>query len=147
MKTATMQTKQQSYNRRSFIKGGAAVGAVAAGSLAAPALHAQKSLTIKMQSSWPASDVFQEMAKQFVERIEAMSGGRIKIELMPAGAVVAAFKCWTRFKTGLTSPIPSRSIGTERTRQPPLRHRAGIWRQRKHHARLVLQRRRPGTLS
>lgn len=101
MKTATMQTKQQSYNRRSFIKGGAAVGAVAAGSLAAPAVHAQKTLTIKMQSSWPASDVFQEMAKQFVERIEAMSGGRIKIELMPAGAVVAAFQVLDAVQDGV----------------------------------------------
>ena len=101
MKTATMQIKQQSYNRRSFIKGGAAVGAVAAGSLAAPAVHAQKSLTIKMQSSWPASDVFQEMAKQFVERIEAMSGGRIKIELMPAGALVAAFQVLDAVQDGV----------------------------------------------
>ena len=45
-----------------------------------------------MQSSWPASDIFQEMAAQYVERVQAMSGGRLKIDLLPAGAVVGAFQ-------------------------------------------------------
>ena len=45
-----------------------------------------------MQSSWPASDAFHEMAGQYVQRVEAMSGGRIKIDLLPAGAVVGAFQ-------------------------------------------------------
>jgi TRAP-type mannitol/chloroaromatic compound transport system substrate-binding protein len=47
---------------------------------------------MKMQTSWPASDIFQEMAKQYVDRVEAMSNGRIKVELLPSGAVVAAFQ-------------------------------------------------------
>jgi TRAP-type mannitol/chloroaromatic compound transport system substrate-binding protein len=44
-----------------------------------------------MQTSWPTSDIFQEMAQQYVERVEKMSGGRLKIDLLPAGAVVQAF--------------------------------------------------------
>ena len=47
---------------------------------------------MKMQTSWPASEIFQEMAQQYVDRVEAMSNGRIKIDLLPAGAVVGAFQ-------------------------------------------------------
>jgi TRAP-type mannitol/chloroaromatic compound transport system substrate-binding protein len=32
------------------------------------------------------------MAKQYVERVEAMAGGRLKIDLLPSGAVVKAFQ-------------------------------------------------------
>ncbi len=92
MTKATTDTK--ALSRRSFLKGGAAAGALAAGSLAAPAVIAgghSKAVTIKMQSSWPASDVFQEMAQQYADRVEQMSGGRLKVDLLPAGAVVGAF--------------------------------------------------------
>jgi TRAP-type mannitol/chloroaromatic compound transport system substrate-binding protein len=76
-----------------FLKGGsiAAVGA-AASVIAAPRVVAQSPILVKMQSSWPASDAFHEMAGQYVQRVEAMSGGRLKIDLLPAGAVVGAFQ-------------------------------------------------------
>lgn len=88
-------TENKALSRRSFLKGGAAAGALAAGSLAAPAVIAgghSKSVTIKMQSSWSSSDIFQEMAQQYADRVEAMSGGRLKVELLPSGAVVKAFQ-------------------------------------------------------
>jgi TRAP-type mannitol/chloroaromatic compound transport system substrate-binding protein len=53
---------------------------------------AQAPITLRMQSSWTAADIFQEMAQQLVDRIEAMSGGRIQIDLTPAGAIVGAFQ-------------------------------------------------------
>ncbi len=80
-------------SRRRFLKTSALGGTVAVGAtLAAPAVLAQAPVVLKMQSSWPESDVFQDMAKQYVERVEAMSGGRLKIDLLPAGAVVGAFQ-------------------------------------------------------
>jgi len=81
-------------SRRSFLRTGVVGGtAAAAGSLlAAPAVLAQSPLVMKMQTSWPASDIWQEMAKHYVERVEAMSAGRLKIDLLPAGAVVGAFQ-------------------------------------------------------
>jgi TRAP-type mannitol/chloroaromatic compound transport system substrate-binding protein len=88
-------TENKAMNRRSFLKGGAAAGALAAGAVVAPAALAgshSKPITIKMQSSWPASDIFQEMAQQYADRVEQMSGGRLKVELLPAGAVVKAFQ-------------------------------------------------------
>ena len=84
-------TEQTTVSRRRFLKTGVAAGA-AAGALAMPAVvRAQTPVTLKMQSSWPASDVFHEMAGQYVERVHRMSGDRIKIDLLPAGAVVGAF--------------------------------------------------------
>src|SRR5687768_12522035 len=88
-----MTGNTQPKSRRTFLKGGsiAAVGA-AASVIAAPRVVAQSPIVVKMQSSWPASDAFHEMAGQYVKLVEATSGGRIKIDLLPAGAVVGAFQ-------------------------------------------------------
>ena len=84
---------KETISRRKFLKTATVGGAAVAGAtLAAPAVLAQSPVTLKMQSSWPESDVFQDMAKQYVERVGAMSGGRLKIDLLPAGAVVGAFQ-------------------------------------------------------
>lgn len=93
-----MNTEQKATSRRTFLKNttvatAATAGAVAGvGTLAAPAVLGQAPIVLKMQSSWPSSDIFQDMAKQYVERVEAMAGGRLKIDLLPAGAVVGAFQ-------------------------------------------------------
>lgn len=78
-------------SRRRFLNTAAFGGAAATATLAAPAVLAQAPKTLKMQTSWPTSDVFQEMAAQYVKHVDEMSGGRLKIELLPAGAVVGAF--------------------------------------------------------
>ena len=81
-------------SRRSFLRRGGVVagGAAASTLLAAPAVLAQSPMVLKMQTSWPASDIWQTMAQQYVDRVDAMSGGRLKIDLLPAGAVVGAFQ-------------------------------------------------------
>tara|TARA_B100000674_G_C37978778_1_gene980851 strand:+ start:6510 stop:7793 length:1284 start_codon:yes stop_codon:yes gene_type:complete len=58
----------------------------------APNISRAETVTLKVQSSWGSKSVFQEMAKQYVERVDKMSGGRLKIDLLPAGAVVKAFQ-------------------------------------------------------
>lgn len=81
------------FSRRSFLKTGAlGGGAAAATALAAPAVLAQAPLVVKMQTSWPASDIWMDFAREYVTRVEEMSGGRMKIDLLPAGAVVGAFQ-------------------------------------------------------
>ncbi|MEE2859549.1 MAG: TRAP transporter substrate-binding protein [Paracoccus sp. (in: a-proteobacteria)] len=84
----------KAVSRRSFLRRGGTIagGAAASTLLAAPAVLAQSPMVLKMQTSWPASDVWQTMAQQYVERVEAMSGGRLSIDLLPAGAVVGAFQ-------------------------------------------------------
>lgn len=96
-------TKSGPVSRRSFLcRGSALAGGAAAGSLlAAPAVLAQSPMVLKMQTSWPASDIWQTMAQQYVDRVEAMSGGRLKIDLLPAGAVVAAFQVMDGVSDGI----------------------------------------------
>jgi len=79
-------------SRRSFLKGSALAAGAAAGALGAPAVIGQSPVVIKMQTSWPASDIWMDFAREYVERVEKMSAGRLKIDLLPAGAVVGAFQ-------------------------------------------------------
>ena len=80
-------------SRRQFLKGSLlAAGGTAASSLAAPAVLAQSPVVVKMQTSWPSGDIWMDFARQYVERVQEMSGGRIQIDLLPAGAVVGAFQ-------------------------------------------------------
>jgi TRAP-type mannitol/chloroaromatic compound transport system substrate-binding protein len=92
----------QDVSRRRFLKGAGLAAGAAAGTLAAPAVvTAQSPIVIKMQTSWPASDIWMDFARQYVERVEAMSGGRIKIDLSPAGAIVGAFQVMDAVNDGV----------------------------------------------
>ncbi|PKP72776.1 MAG: C4-dicarboxylate ABC transporter [Alphaproteobacteria bacterium HGW-Alphaproteobacteria-6] len=85
--------ENKALSRRSFLRKGAVAGGAAAGAvLAAPAVLAQAPIVMKMQTSWPASDIWMDFAREYIARVEQMSGERIKIDLLPAGAVVAAFQ-------------------------------------------------------
>ena len=86
-------SKKNKLDRRKFLKGTAvAGGAAAASTLAAPAVLAQSPVVVKLQTSWTASNIWQEFAKDYADRVEAMSGGRMTVDLLPAGAVVGAFQ-------------------------------------------------------
>ncbi len=78
--------------RRKFLKGGAIATVAAASTLAFPQVSRAQTVTLKMQSSWGATSAFQDMARHYVERVTAMAGGRLKIDLLPSGAVVKAFQ-------------------------------------------------------
>jgi TRAP-type mannitol/chloroaromatic compound transport system substrate-binding protein len=94
---------EQSNDRRKFLKSGLATAAgVAAGVIGAPAIvSASTPVVVKMQTSWPASDIWMDFARQYVERVEKMSGGRLKIDLLPAGAVVQAFQVMDAVSDGV----------------------------------------------
>ena len=85
-------TEKTNMNRRSFLKRTALGGGAVAGTLAAPAVLAQAPIVLKMQTSWGAGNIWQEMAQDYADRVDQMSGGRLKIDLLPAGAVVGAFQ-------------------------------------------------------
>lgn len=70
--------------RRSFLRGSAATAA--AGALAAPAI-AQDGTTLKMQAAW-GGGIFLENAQSYVKRVNEMSGGKLKIDLLPVDSVV-----------------------------------------------------------
>jgi TRAP-type mannitol/chloroaromatic compound transport system substrate-binding protein len=48
-------------------------------------------ITLRFQSTWPTKDIFHEYATDFAKKVNEMSGGRLKIEVLPAGAVVKPF--------------------------------------------------------
>jgi TRAP-type mannitol/chloroaromatic compound transport system substrate-binding protein len=79
-------------NRRKFLKGGAVAAGAASATLAMPNVSRAQTTTLKMQSSWGATSPFQLMAQQYIDRATAMAGGRLKIDLLPSGAVVKAFQ-------------------------------------------------------
>jgi TRAP-type mannitol/chloroaromatic compound transport system substrate-binding protein len=64
-----------------------------AGSYSAPTpATAQTPIRWKVQSAWPPTSIVQDAAKLLVEMIEKAAGGRLKLELLPAGAIVPAFE-------------------------------------------------------
>ncbi|MBX3453136.1 TRAP transporter substrate-binding protein [Ferrovibrio sp.] len=89
MTDTTKPTKAAS--RRRFIGGaGLAVGAAAA-TVAMPNVSRAQTVTMKYQSTWPTKDIFHEMAGDYATRVNEMSGGRLKLEVLAAGSVVPAF--------------------------------------------------------
>lgn len=89
--TDTINSKAN--NRRSFLKSGAVAAAASAATLAMPNIaKAQETSVWKFQSTWPAKDIFHEYATDFVNRVNEMGGGRLKFELLAAGAVAKAFE-------------------------------------------------------
>jgi len=78
-------------SRRTFLTG-AAVAAAGAAALGFPAVvKAQGPITMRWQSTWPQKDIFHEYALDFAKKVNDMTGGDLKIEVLPAGAVVPAF--------------------------------------------------------
>jgi TRAP-type mannitol/chloroaromatic compound transport system substrate-binding protein len=87
----TEKTAAQAPSRRRFLKtaGLAATGAAALG--APSVVSAQSPVTMRWQSTWPAKDIFHEYAGDFAKKVNDMTGGELRIEVLPAGAVVPAF--------------------------------------------------------
>ena len=76
--------------RRNFLAG--AAGAATLGfPMIAKGQAATGPTTMRWQSTWPAKDIFHEYAGDFAKKVNDMTGGDLKIEVLPAGAVVPAF--------------------------------------------------------
>ncbi|MGF1526748.1 MAG: TRAP transporter substrate-binding protein [Candidatus Competibacterales bacterium] len=77
-------------SRRRFLKTGAA--AAAASAVAFPMVSKAQTVTLKMQGAWGAKDIFNDMAQQYVDRVNEMAGGRLRIDYLVAGSVVKPFQ-------------------------------------------------------
>jgi TRAP-type mannitol/chloroaromatic compound transport system substrate-binding protein len=85
-----MSTQQAKPSRRRFLTGAAA--ATGAATLGFPMIaKAQGPISFRFQSTWPSKDIFHEYAQDFAKIVNDMTGGDLKIEVLPAGAVVPAF--------------------------------------------------------
>ncbi|MEN3355020.1 MAG: hypothetical protein V7640_3178 [Betaproteobacteria bacterium] len=92
-------------SRRRFLTRAAATTVAAAGAVPMFAMAAEKAadkgapavasstgpISMRWQSTWPAKDIFHEYALDFAKKVNDMTGGDLRIEVLPAGAVVPAF--------------------------------------------------------
>lgn len=88
--------------RRQFLKQIGTGAAVATAALAAPNVaRAQDKVTLKFQSTWPAKDIFNEFAGDYVAKVNEMAGGRLELQLLAAGTVVKAFELQQAVNDGI----------------------------------------------
>ncbi|HKS61659.1 MAG TPA: C4-dicarboxylate ABC transporter [Xanthobacteraceae bacterium] len=74
--------------RRFMLAAGASAAAVAAPSV----VSAQGPISMRWQSTWPSKDIFHQYALDYAKKVNDMTGGDLKIDVLPAGAVVPAFQ-------------------------------------------------------
>ncbi len=93
-------TKKTAVSRRKFLT--AAAGVAGAAALGLPKVaKAQTPVVFKFQSTWPTKDIFHEFATDYATKVNAMSAGRLRIDVLPAGAVVGAFGMLDAVNTGV----------------------------------------------
>ena len=91
-------TKQ---SRRKFLTTGAATIAGGAALVAAPSMAvAAKPVVLKVQAAW-GGGIFLEFAQDYVNRVNEMSGGSLKIDLLGVGAVVKTAEMQTAVHKGV----------------------------------------------
>lgn len=85
-------------DRRRFLK---IAGLAGAGTIAMPQVSRAQTVTWKFQSTWPTKDIFHEFAGDFAKRVNEMTGGRLKLDVLAAGAVVPAFQLQDAVHAGI----------------------------------------------
>ncbi|MFN7836248.1 MAG: TRAP transporter substrate-binding protein [Burkholderiaceae bacterium] len=84
--------KVNAASRRRFLQG-AGTGSAAVGALlGAPAIvRASPEITLRFQSSWSVKDIFHEFALDFAHKVNELSAGRLKIDVLPPNSAVKTF--------------------------------------------------------
>jgi TRAP-type mannitol/chloroaromatic compound transport system substrate-binding protein len=78
--------------RRKFLQAATGIaGGVAALGFPMIAKGQTGPISMRWQSTWPSKDIFHEFALDYAKKVNDMTGGELKIEVLPAGAVVPAF--------------------------------------------------------
>ena len=81
-------TKIETKNsRRKFLKGGALAAGATAASIAAPSIAKAAPTVLKVQAAW-GGGIFLENAKSYVDRVHAMAGKDLRIDLLSVNSVV-----------------------------------------------------------
>src|SRR5262245_66047242 len=89
-------------SRRKFLL---AAGATGAATVAMPQVSRAQTVTWKYQSTWPTKDIFHEMAVDYAKKVNDMSGGRLKLDVLAAGAVVPAFQMADAVHSGIPDAV------------------------------------------
>jgi TRAP-type mannitol/chloroaromatic compound transport system substrate-binding protein len=102
------------YNRRKFLGGTALAGAAA---LASPAIAQNATTTLKMQAAW-GGGIFLENAQSYVNRVHAMAGDSLRIDLLPVDSVVKTSQMQDAVHRGVLDAahyVPSYWYGKSKT--------------------------------
>ena len=91
-------SKSKSTSRRKFLL---AAGATGAATVAMPQVSRAQTMVWKYQSTWPTKDIFHEDAVDYANKVNQMTGGRLKLEVLAAGAVVPAFQLQDAVHSGI----------------------------------------------
>jgi TRAP-type mannitol/chloroaromatic compound transport system substrate-binding protein len=83
--------------RRTFLAGAGLVGA----GVAMPQVSRAQTITWKYQSTWPMKDIFHDCAVDYANKVNDMTGGRLKLDVLAAGAVVPAFQMQDAVHSGV----------------------------------------------
>src|SRR6266478_3144989 len=97
MSTSKSHTPK-STTRRKFLLTAGATGAAA---VAMPQVSRAQTVTWKYQSTWPTKDIFHDFAVDYAKKVNDMSGGRLKLEVLAAGSVVPAFQMSDAVHSGI----------------------------------------------
>ena len=68
------------------------IGLLVWGGVQPATVQAQKVVKLKVQASWPSGLMAYENLEMFAATVKKLSGGRLEIEHLPAGAIVGAFE-------------------------------------------------------
>jgi len=85
-------------SRRKFLQ---VAGLGTAATVAMPQVSRAQTATFKYQSTWPTKDIFHEFAQDYAKRVNEMTGGRLKMDVLGAGAVVPAFQMQDAVHAGI----------------------------------------------
>ena len=98
---ARKETAAAPRSRRTFFK--AATGIATGGAaLAFPMIaKPQTPIVFRFQSTWPAKDIFHEYAQDYARRVNEMAGSGLRLDVLPAGAVVPAFGVQDAVSSGI----------------------------------------------
>jgi TRAP-type mannitol/chloroaromatic compound transport system substrate-binding protein len=86
------EESQKTVSRRKFLTTAAAVTTGAAITGFPSISVAASPIVFKMQGAWGAKDIFNDMAQQYVQRVNEMAEGRLRIDYLVAGSVVKPFE-------------------------------------------------------
>ncbi len=95
-----MKRKEMKSSRRKFLKAGVATAVAGTAALAAPGIARAAPVVLKVQAAW-GGGIFLEFAQDYVRRVNEMSGGSLKIDLLGVGAVVKTAEMQTAVHKGV----------------------------------------------
>lgn len=75
--------------------------AAGAAAVAMPQVSRAQTAVWRFQSAWPLRDIFHEFARDYANKIEEMTGGRLKLDVLAGGSVVPAFQLQDTVHAGI----------------------------------------------